>query len=68
MTDEAICWVCAFLGRYIPWAMIVVGGLMSAVAYSDSWGRASAWLLAGGLGILLVSYFLNRLVPTRPAH
>lgn len=60
------CGICSFLGTYVPWGMIVTGGIIGGMPGWESWGETSAYLLAMGLSLLAVSYLLARLKPTRP--
>ena len=57
------CALCRFIGAYIPWALIVVGGIVSLLPVSSKWNEGAAYLVGLGLLILVLSYFLKRLSP-----
>ena len=53
------CGFCATFGYYLPWSMIVVGGLVGAIPALSMFERSSSYLLATGLLLLGGSAILN---------
>lgn len=66
-TKNDPCGLCSFLGTYLPWLMIITGGIMSALPIPDSWDESAAWVMALGLAVLTISYLLARLKPDEHA-
>jgi|SaaInl7_135m_RNA_FD_contig_21_330859_length_266_multi_6_in_0_out_0_1 hypothetical protein len=61
MTQQAHCKSCEVVGRYLPWALIVSGGVFSVLPDSLVLGKTAAYLVAFGLLGLLGAIILNRL-------
>lgn len=64
MNDDhinAICAVCVFFGAIVPWALLLIGGVMSIFLDSAYWGETAAYLTATGLIFMLGSYVLSRI-------
>lgn len=53
------CGICSFFGMYVPWALIVVGGIMGALPFFEPMAETSAWFVALGLAMLTASVLLG---------
>ena len=56
--------LCVLMSWYVPWALMIVGGAISAVLMLSGWGKEAAYLVALGLVILAASAALKLLRPT----
>lgn len=53
------CGFCATFGYYVPWSMILVGGIVGVVPMFSAFAQSSAYLLMAGLVLLAGSALLN---------
>lgn len=55
------CGICAAFGYYIPWSMILVGGIVGAIPSLAMFAESSAYVIAVGIALLAGSALLNHL-------
>lgn len=53
------CGLCAAFGYYLPWSMILVGGIVGAIPALELFNQTSSYVLAGGIVLLAGSAALN---------
>lgn len=60
MNKERFCDLCDFFGGYLPWGLLILGGLIGAVSAPEIVERASAYLIAFAFLLLIGSIVLMR--------
>lgn len=55
------CGFCAAFGYYIPWSMILAGGIVGAIPALSFLAQSSAYVIAGGMILLAGSTVLNHI-------
>ena len=58
------CSACRLVGWYVPWALIIAGGIIGMLPVSAAWAENSAYLVAFSLLVLACGYIFKRLSPT----
>lgn len=59
------CGFCAAFGLYIPWSMIVIGGIVGAIPALSPFDETSSYMVAIGIFLLAGSALLNHLQKIR---
>lgn len=59
------CGICAAFGLYIPWSMIVIGGIVGAIPLLEPFNETSSYMVAFGIILLAGSALLNHLQKIR---
>ncbi|MFC3704592.1 hypothetical protein ACFOOL_07465 [Devosia honganensis] len=54
------CGFCAAFGYYLPWSMILAGGIVAVVPALSIFAQSSAYVVAAGLALLAGSAVLSR--------
>ncbi|WP_459431212.1 hypothetical protein [Roseivivax sp.] len=57
---EAFCLICYLLGVAAPWVLLLVAAMLSLLTTSPAMGATAAYLAAAALGLLLMSYIVQR--------
>jgi len=60
------CDVCLLIGTYLPWALIIGGGVVATLPLPEAWDKGSAYLIAFALLVLAGSYILRRIHHSNP--
>ena len=60
------CGLCTIIGYYVTWAFLIFGGLVSGLSYfgfsppAPLLEKVATYLMAGGLLLFILSYFMMR--------
>ncbi len=65
---NAFCIVCLMTGLVVPWGLLGASALISLFSDSVYWGETAAYMAAGGLILLALSYFWARLMNALSIH